>query len=283
MIAILLSTYNGENYLGEQIYSILRQSITDWILIIRDDGSKDSTSEIIKYYQAKYPDKIYINNSKSENLGAGSSFMYLLEHTQADYYMFCDQDDVWMPDKIERTLKKAQEMEMSYGKDSPIGVFTDLTVVDSELKVLMPSLWKADNRNPDFTKNFYKQWTNRHATYGCTMLFNHAVKSLVFPYHQFEGVVGAHDAWIEYILIKKGHYDYIDESTIYYRQHGTNVIGANMGLRYKDEVNHVISHPKDLWHKLIKDYKRSKMMPFKVSYPKILWYHIYQSILSLFK
>lgn len=283
MIAILLSTYNGEKYLSEQIDSILSQTYSNWKLIARDDGSKDDTVSILKSYVKRFPDKIIMDDINPSNLGAGMSFMQLLAVADAEYYMFCDQDDVWMPDKIERTLKKAQEMEMSYGKDSPIGVFTDLTVVDSELNVLMPSLWKGDNRNPDYIKNFYKQWTNRHATYGCTMLINRAAKSLVFPYHQFESVVGAHDAWIEYILIKKGHFDYIDESTIYYRQHGTNVIGANTGITYKDEVHNVIYHPKLLFKKIIKDYRRTKIMPFKISYIKVLWYRISQSIKSLLK
>lgn len=103
--------------------------------------------------------------------------MHLLDVVDADYYMFSDQDDVWMSDKIERTLSKLLELERKYGNDKGIGVFTDLTVVDSNLHVLMPSLWKADNRHPEYVYSFYKQWTNRHASYGCTQMFNKATKN----------------------------------------------------------------------------------------------------------
>lgn len=283
MIAILLSSFNGEKYIKEQIDSLLNQSITDWFLIIRDDGSSDRTVKIIKDYCTAYPKKILIDESVTENLGAGKSFMHLLKITDADYYMFCDQDDVWKPDKIERTIIKAKAMEAEFGKYTAIGVFTDLEVVDSNLNVIMPSLWKGDNRHPEYTRNFYKQWINRHATYGCTMLVNKATKDLVLPYRQFEGVSGAHDTWIEYLLIKKGKIDYIEETTILYRQHGSNIIGANMGLTYKDEVRHVISHPRSFINKIKKDYKRAKMMPFNISFTKILLCRILQSAQTLLK
>lgn len=282
MVAILISTYNGSKYLKDQLDSLIVQTYNDWIIAIRDDGSTDTTQDIIKEYLCKYPEKIIFYDS-SLNLGAGKSFMHLLELTKADYYMFCDQDDVWMRDKIKISVDKIQSLEIEFGKDTPIGIFTDLTVVDSNLNILMPSLWKGDNRHPEYTKDLYQQWINRHATYGCTMIINNAAKQIVFPYRQFDGVMGAHDAWIEYILIKKGIYRYIDKPTIYYRQHGTNVIGANMGITCKDEVKNLMEHPIQLIRKLIKDYRRAKMMPFKISYVKILWYRIYQSVNSLIK
>lgn len=283
MIAILMSTYNGERYLHEQINSILSQTCEDWQLYVRDDGSKDDTLTILKNYAAEHPKKIHVVEDVKENMGAGRSFMYLLEVVEADYYMFSDQDDVWMNDKIERTLKKVQCMENEFGQEVPIGVFTDLTVVDSNLKVLMPSLWKADNRHPEYIRDFYMQWTNRHATYGCTQMINRAAKSVVLPYRQFEGVMGAHDNWVEYILIWLGKYDYLEESTILYRQHGTNVVGANFGHTIKDETREMALHPKVLFGKLLKDYRRTKIMPFHVSYAKVLWYRIYQSVLSIVK
>lgn len=283
MIAILMSTYNGEKYLREQIDSFFAQTYKDWKLFVRDDGSKDGTLSVLQEYATKYPQKVSIVRDVKENLGAGKSFMHLLESAEADYYMFSDQDDVWMNDKIERTLKKIQSIENKYGKDTPIGVFTDLTVVDSNLNVLMPSLWKGDNRHPEYTRNFYKQWTNRHATYGCTQMINRAAKKIVFPYKQFEGVMGAHDNWVEYILIKQGKYDYLAEPTILYRQHGTNVVGANFGHTYKDETREMVKNPKALLGKLKKDYKRTKLMPFHISFIKVFWYRVYQSVLSLIK
>lgn len=283
MIAILMSTYNGSLFIKEQIESILKQTNKEWLLYIRDDGSTDDTRMILQEYTRKNPSKIHLLHDEFMNIGAGRSFMHLLEVVNADYYMFCDQDDVWMENKIERTYLYLRNLEQKFGKNTAIGVFTDLTVVDSNLKVLMPSLWKGDNRNPDFVHNFYKQWTNRHASYGCTQMFNHATKKLVLPYRQFESTMGAHDNWVEYILIKKGVYDYIDESTILYRQHGTNVVGANFGHSYKDDLNEMFHDPILFWRKIAKDYKRMKIMPFHVSLSKVLWYRFYQSIESVLK
>lgn len=278
MIAILLSTHNGAKYLREQIDSFFNQTNQDWKLFARDDGSKDKTVEIIREYSTKYPNKINLMEDISANLGAGKSFMHLLEIVEADYYMFSDQDDVWMNDKIDKTLSRLNELEAVYGSNVGLGVFTDLTVVDSELNVLMPSLWEGDRRDPTFVHDFYKQWTNRHATYGCTQMFNRAAKSLVLPYYQFKDVQGAHDTWVEYNLIKKGKYEFLDTPTIYYRQHGTNVIGANFGHTNLDDVQDIVKHPSMLYHKLKKDYERIKLMPFHISILKVLWYRLYQSL-----
>jgi glycosyltransferase involved in cell wall biosynthesis len=250
-------------------------------LFARDDGSKDNTLGILTEYAQRYPKRIHVVDDVKENLGAGRSFMHLLEVTDADYYMFSDQDDVWMPDKIERTLRKLREVESQWPAEA-VGVFTDLTVVDKDLNVLMPSLWKGDNRHPEYTRDFYKQWVNRHATYGCTQMMNKVAKGIVLPYHQFEGVQGAHDNWVEYVLIKKGHYDYLEEATILYRQHGSNVVGANFGHTIKDETQEMTRHPISLLKKIKKDYKRMKQMPFYVSFLKVLWYRIHESIMAIF-
>ena len=103
MVAILMSTYNGERYLREQIDSLLNQTYKDWKLYIRDDKSTDGTVSIIEGYVRVYPDQIVYKSDGFGNLGAGCSFMQLLSSIDSDYYMFCDQDDVWMEDKIERT------------------------------------------------------------------------------------------------------------------------------------------------------------------------------------
>ena len=278
MIAILLSTYNGGLYLREQIESFFSQTNQDWLLFVRDNGSKDNTIDILTEYTRKYPMKIQLVDDIKDNIGAGESFMHLLAVVDADYYMFSDQDDVWMSSKIDKTLSKLKELEMEYGTNVGIGVFTDLTVVDSELSMLMPSLWHGDNRDPKYIYDFYKQWTNRHASYGCTQMFNKAAKKLVLPYKQFKGIQGAHDNWVEYILIKKGKYDFLNAPTIYYRQHGKNVIGVNIGHSYYNDICDILKNPASLYHKIKKDYDRIKLMPFYISLVKVLWYRSYQSI-----
>lgn len=281
MIAILLSTYNGQKYLKEQLDSILKQSYSSWKLFIRDDGSIDKTNLIISEYVKQFSDKIFLDHTVVGNIGAGRSFMTLLRNVDADYYMFCDQDDVWMENKIEKSFNKISELERENGAEMPIGVFTDLTVVDSNGNIIMESLWTGDNRHPEYTKNFYKQWTNRHASYGCTMIFNRAAKFLVLPYRQFKNVQGGHDNWVEYHLINGGIYDYLRESTIYYRQHSCNVVGINRGFSYKKELLKFLKKPWRLVSKIKADYKRTTLLRFKVSYFKILWYRVCQSLASL--
>ncbi len=126
-VAILMSTYNGEKYLEEQVKSIISQDYTDWHLYIRDDGSTDSTVNLIKKIARDNEKITFLNENKPKNLGVTGSFMDLLANTKAQYYMFSDQDDYWMEDKISATLRKMQASEIDH---MPICVHSNLTVVD---------------------------------------------------------------------------------------------------------------------------------------------------------
>ncbi len=107
VVHIMMATFNGQNYLREQLDSLLAQSHNNWQLWVRDDGSTDNTIEILKTYEAKYPNIFIITNNK-ERGGACSNFAALFRMARLDedvkYVMFCDQDDVWKPEKIETTL-----------------------------------------------------------------------------------------------------------------------------------------------------------------------------------
>src|ERR1700744_365701 len=100
-ISILLSAYNGERFLKDQIESILAQTNKNWILYIRDDGSKDGTIGIVNFYAERYPHQIIKIEDNAGNLKSAGSFMHMLNNVSSEYYMFCDQDDVWLPFKIE--------------------------------------------------------------------------------------------------------------------------------------------------------------------------------------
>ena len=136
MVSILLATYNGEKFLIEQLNSIINQSYEDWTLYIHDDGSSDGTIAIINQYCDQYENIIYLPDLIVHR-GAAQSFMCLLEQVNADYYMFCDQDDVWLPYKIEKTYIAMQEKPV----DSPVLIFSDLVVVDSDLNIINKSFW----------------------------------------------------------------------------------------------------------------------------------------------
>jgi rhamnosyltransferase len=109
-IAILLSTYNGENYISEQINSIINQTNSNWTLYIRDDGSSDGTLDIITRFVTDYENIVLLDSSI--NIGTLESFIWLMQNVNSSYYMFCDQDDIWLPNKIDISFS-----ELFSGKD----------------------------------------------------------------------------------------------------------------------------------------------------------------------
>src|SRR5437870_3906176 len=127
MIDVLMSTYNGEEFLRPQLDSILAQDFPEIKLIVRDDGSKDSTKAILNEY-AERDDRIVIITDTLGNLGAFASFMKLVEASTAPYFMFADQDDVWLPEKASTMLAKTTELADKHGIDTPIVVFSDLSI-----------------------------------------------------------------------------------------------------------------------------------------------------------
>lgn len=217
-IEILMATYNGENYLSEQIESLLDQTYENWILLIRDDGSKDSTVDIIKIYEKKYPMKIKLLIDGKKGLGAKNNFLELLKNSKENYIMFCDQDDVWLPNKIEITLEKMLKEE----KGATL-VHTDLKVVNKNLKIINDSFWKFQNLNPK--RKQYNYLIVQNNITGCTMMLNKELVNLLkinFPFQN--GIM--HDWIIGIIASLKGKIEYLNEPTILYRQHGKNDIGA---------------------------------------------------------
>lgn len=223
MIEILLSTYNGEKYIKYQIESILNQSCTNFSIIIRDDGSNDKTIEILEYYELMHKDKIKIVRDNLGNLGPGRSFMELLNHSKGEYIMFCDQDDIWLPNKIELTFKKMKELEMIYGKETPILVFTDLKVVEDSLNIISHSFWNYQKIDPNLSKK-WKMLLAFNVVTGCTLMINRRAKDVVLPYKLPEMI---HDHWVGVNISKHGVIDYIPIPTVLYRQHRDNVIGAH--------------------------------------------------------
>lgn len=229
MIAILMSTYNGECYLKEQIDSLLNQTNKDWKLYIRDDGSTDNTVSIVKEYVSNYPNLITLLNDELGNLGSGRSFMHILSVVDADYYMFCDQDDVWLPNKIQDTVNVMCQLSMKY-VNMPVCVFTDLYLCDDKLNIIQDFLVKYLGREPDRINinSFYRTFVFHSPVFGCTMMINQIAKRMSLP---FDFVW--HDTWISMICKKKGIMSYIDKSTILYRRTGNNVSAQKKKLNMK--------------------------------------------------
>ena len=216
-----MATYNGERFLREQLDSLLSQTFRDFRICIRDDGSSDSTPSIIEEYRSRNPEMIEICHDPVLHRGAAASFMHMLEEAQADYFMFCDQDDVWLPTKIEHTLGRMLEIEAQYpGK--PVMIHTDLKVADGDLNVISPSFWGWRRYDPDLCRNFNFAVIGNVFT-GCTMMINRPARDISIPMSPNSRM---HDEWIGLKVAKSGHVDNLKEATMLYRQHGSNVCSA---------------------------------------------------------
>lgn len=221
MISILLASYNGEKYIAQQIESVLNQTYNDFILYINDDCSTDKTYEIIKNYEAKYPGKIKVTRNEKNSGGAKHNFIKMMISHKDDYIMLCDQDDIWLEDKIEITYKKIKRMEEEYRVDMPLLVHTDLKIADENLNIIFPSL--ISYVNADYSKTKLKNQIVQNTLTGCTAMYNRKLAELIISKPSF---MVMHDWWIMLIASAFGKIDYVNEPTILYRQHGNNAIGT---------------------------------------------------------
>lgn len=215
----MLAVYNGEKYLKEQIDSILGQSVKDIKIVIRDDGSTDNSADIIDYYCKEYPDVISCIGGAPTG-SAKQNFARLLECCDDDYIMFCDQDDVWYPHKIEQTLNIMQKNEGGNNKKTPFLVHTNLTVVDENLKVISESFF--DYQKLSYVMSLPQLLVQNNVT-GCTVMINRALKEKC---GSIPNDCIMHDWWLGLVATVFGKVDYTSESTMYYRQHSNNQVGA---------------------------------------------------------
>lgn len=222
MIDILLATYNGAQFLEEQILSLFAQTEQDWKLIIRDDGSVDSTRSIIEKYSTQYPEKICILNDGRGRLGSTQSFAALMEFSKSGYIMFCDQDDVWLPGKIALTYRRLIELENLH-PGIPLLVFTDLSTTDESLHITDPSFMASQKFFTEIIHDATKLLA-LNVVPGCTIMVNGISKKNVLPIPASNIV---HDQWIAINIAHYGKIDFIPIPTVLYRQHGKNSIGSN--------------------------------------------------------
>ena len=221
-VNILFSTYNGEKYIREQLDSLGRQTYKNNKIIVRDDGSIDNTLSILNAYDIEMM-------PKGENLGSKESFSALLEYSlknsDSNYFMFCDQDDTWKEDKIEKTLKRMKELESKFG-DIPLLVHTDLEVVDEDLQTIDKSFWHFEQIDPNM--NAFNRLLMQNTITGCTVMINRKLAELAKPI-PYDAIM--HDWWLGLVASQFGKIGFVDETTIKYRQHAGNSIGAK-GFNY---------------------------------------------------
>ncbi len=195
MIDVLLATYcPNRAWLDQQKQSILGQEGVSVNLVCREDSNGD---------------------------GGCANFSALLQSSFSDYVAFADQDDVWMPNKLKTCLDKMREMEELWGKESPLLVFSDAKVVDSELHQLSPSLFRRIKVCP--YRNLPRQLVLQNTAYGNTMLINAALRRLVCP---IPADAVMHDHWTMLVASVFGHIAYVNEPLLLYRQHEKNIFGG---------------------------------------------------------
>lgn len=219
MIAVLLATYNGAKHLRAQLDSLLAQTYGDFKIIIRDDGSSDETPFIIDEYCNNYPDKISVIKGEPTGSACGN-FSALFEAADYEYIMFCDQDDVWLPDKIEVTFAAMKAAEK--GKtDCPVLVHSDLRVVDGELNTVCESFFEFQQIYQDRV-TFPRLLVQNYVT-GCTMMINRPLKELCgsIPHE-----CAMHDWWLALVASIFGRIVCVERPLMLYRQHGGNQVGA---------------------------------------------------------
>ena len=215
-VTVLMSTYNGEKYLREQIDSILGQRGVEVSLIVRDDGSSDATLTILDEYKKSGLLDYYCGG----NLGPARSFMHLLQNAPAnDFYAFSDQDDKWMDDKLIAAITRMEGHE-----SEPALYFSQTQLVDAQLNpipsvIITPKLTFGESLIYKFIG-------------GCTMVMNHRLREAVGNF--MPEIMPMHDIWIYSIALGIDAFVHFDSTPhILYRQHGSNTVGLGQGAAYE--------------------------------------------------
>ena len=242
MIAIIMAVYNGETYLNEQIDSLLSNTEKDFVLHIFDDGSTDRSAAVIQSYTDKYPSKIFYHRNVT-NQGVIHNFLNGCLQVDADYYMFCDQDDVWLPEKIAHSVE-AVKLAEAQSPNVPIALFGDARVVDDSLQQLHPSFQQMSGYHTDALDVAHLLMENK--LIGCTMLFNRALRDKLTD--TVPDGLRMHDWWIALIASAFGRIIYLDETLLLYRQHTGNVVGGSSRSHYiTNRVKHLTAQRQVLY------------------------------------
>jgi rhamnosyltransferase len=225
-VEIALATYNGARHVEAQLDSYLTQTFDDWGLVVRDDGSSDDTVARIREHAGKHGYPLRFAANSGVRTGYPASFYDALDATVAPYVFFSDQDDVWLPSKMERTLEALRDLP----EDRPALVHTDLRVVDAELRETNASYLRLRRLHPPRSTTLLGLLCWEYVT-GCTIGLNAAARRA----YRRPRIRAGHDAWMALTCAALGQVRYLDEATILYRQHGQNVVGAHhvsTGVRF---------------------------------------------------
>ena len=242
-VLVLLSSYNGEKYIAELIESVLNQKEVDINMLIRDDGSKDKTTDIVREYMLQHNN---IELYSGENLGYAKSFWDLIKVSSQDYdyYAFCDQDDIWEENKIISAINLISK-ENEY-KNKPILYTSNVKCINNNKEYILGNAFEVNrvlNKYETFQKSILP---------GCTFVFNKCAKKIL---EKYDGFMESHD-WAAYAIINVfGTVVYDTNSYIGYRIHESNTIGIdNKWNKVKGKFKRFFKKSKCVRSKFAKDF-----------------------------
>lgn len=214
MVCVLLSTFNGERYLEKQLQSLINQKGVDITIVVRDDGSTDGTIDILNRWQSRGKLTWYTG----ENLRPAKSFMNLLMCApDAEYYAFCDQDDIWLENK----LKTAVDALKNIGSQQPALYYCQWQMVDEDLSNIPTPKLKV--------RGTFGESILTNPAAGCTQVFNRRLLEIIRSY--MPSYISMHDSWVYRVCLAVGAQVVFDKNAyILYRQHQNNVLGGTSSI-----------------------------------------------------
>ena len=219
-VEILLAIYNGENYVEELLDSLNRQTFKNWRILVSDDGSTDVTLSILENCRKKNSIEMHILPFEGIRLGPCKNFERLLARSSAPYVMFCDHDDVWLPQKTAMQLNEMKRLEERSGSE-PCLVYSDLTPVNHDLSPRHDSFLENSRLNWYQSNNFY-YICHRNPAPGCSIMLNRSAVRAVLPIGK-KAVM--HDWWCMLVVSKRGRVSCIKEPLLLYRFHSESFYG----------------------------------------------------------
>lgn len=218
-VQVLMSTYNGQTYLKKQIESILEQTYPNIELLVRDDGSSDHTIDILRDYEERYEN---IKVIYGKNIGVNGSFFYLLAQSNSDYLAFSDQDDIWLPEKIQNAVEKLDYYTV------PALYAGNKILIDQNDSIIKENNKKE--KKPSFSNALIENICT-----GCTIVMNKKLADNLKIHIPKQAIL--HDWWCYLVASYLGIVVYDEQAYILYRQHGNNIIGQNRNIIKKIEFN----------------------------------------------
>lgn len=221
-VDILLATYNGERFLAEQLASLTAQSWRDWRLIVRDDGSSDDTLGILHRWKERTGASVLLIEDGEKGCGACGNFARLLAASDSPFFAFCDQDDVWKPEKLEALMSALVVAEEEHGRDEPVLAFCDLVPVAQDLAPIAHSFRHFVGLAVPDREAVARHLLLQNFVTGCAMMGNAALRQAALPVPP-EAVM--HDWWLAMVAANMGRIVEVPEGLVLYRQHGGNMVG----------------------------------------------------------